>query len=351
VKNHSLRDFIETILIATVGGAAFSLLGMPAGWLSGSMFSCAVAAIAGRRLYVPTWLARVCYVALGVTAGSAATPSMLSEMAHWPGSLALVLVALVTITATAGLYLQKVHRWPLKTALLAAVPGGIAQVLVLAAEQKADMRAIALVQSTRLLLLALALPFLLNITGLLHQPVAPVAAPASAEWLQLVVLFAAAGAAAYVLWRVGFGGALFFGPMLVSGTLHAVGFVHAGLPRPLLNAAVVLVGSVSGSRFSNTSLATMVEFLTAAFGSFAVTVTVGGLFTAMVALLFPLPVADIALAYSPGAADVMMLLALALQLDPVFVGAHHITRMLFVPVLLPVLGRYIAKMEGEESPD
>ena len=37
-------------------------------------------------------------------------------------------------------------------------------------------------------------------------------------------------------------------------------------------------------------------------------------------------------AFSPGAQDTMMVLALALHLDPVYVGAHHVARFLVVTI-------------------
>ena len=42
-----------------------------------------------------------------------------------------------------------------------------------------------------------------------------------------------------------------------------------------------------------------------------------------------LPLAEVMIAYAPGAVDAMMLLALALNLDPVYVGAHHVDAHLF----------------------
>jgi uncharacterized membrane protein AbrB (regulator of aidB expression) len=55
--------------------------------------------------------------------------------------------------------------------------------------------------------------------------------------------------------------------------------------------------------------------------------------------MLSLPVPDLVAAYAPGAVDVMMILALALHLDPVFVGAHHLARILAVSLALPVMAR------------
>ena len=55
--------------------------------------------------------------------------------------------------------------------------------------------------------------------------------------------------------------------------------------------------------------------------------------------LLPLRVADVVVAFSPGAQDTMMVLALALHLDPVYVAAHHVVRFMVVTVTVPLLVR------------
>jgi uncharacterized membrane protein AbrB (regulator of aidB expression) len=53
-------------------------------------------------------------------------------------------------------------------------------------------------------------------------------------------------------------------------------------------------------------------------------------------------VPEVMIAYAPGSVDAMMLLALALHLDPVYVGAHHVVRIIFVSLLLPLIARRVA---------
>jgi uncharacterized membrane protein AbrB (regulator of aidB expression) len=50
------------------------------------------------------------------------------------------------------------------------------------------------------------------------------------------------------------------------------------------------------------------------------------------------------LAFAPGAPDTMMVLALALQLDPVFVGALQLSRFLLVSFLVPFLAHRIRRL-------
>jgi uncharacterized protein len=63
--------------------------------------------------------------------------------------------------------------------------------------------------------------------------------------------------------------------------------------------------------------------------------------------LFGFPIANVVIAFAPGAQDTMMVLALALHLDPVYVGAHHLARFLVVTVAVAVAARRVAHAEAK----
>jgi len=52
---------------------------------------------------------------------------------------------------------------------------------------------------------------------------------------------------------------------------------------------------------------------------------------------------EVLIAYAPGSVDAMMLLALALHLDPVYVGAHHVVRIFLISLTAPLVARRIAR--------
>ena len=55
----------------------------------------------------------------------------------------------------------------------------------------------------------------------------------------------------------------------------------------------------------------------------------------MIALTTQVRLADIIVAFAPGAMDAMLALALTLHIDPIFVGAHHLSRFVFVTIATP----------------
>jgi uncharacterized membrane protein AbrB (regulator of aidB expression) len=55
----------------------------------------------------------------------------------------------------------------------------------------------------------------------------------------------------------------------------------------------------------------------------------------VIALSTPVRLGDIIVAFAPGAMDAMLALALTLHIDPIFVGAHHLSRFVFVSIATP----------------
>ena len=159
----------------------------------------------------------------------------------------------------------------------------------------------------------------------------------------------AASAAALLLLRLGFRGGVFFGPLVVSAALHGGGFIEVTMPSWLATAGMVGLGTLSGGRFSGLLFRELLAYLGAALGAFAVSVAVTAAIGIAVTLAAPLPVAEVIVAYAPGAVDAMMILALALHLDPVFVGAHHLARVFTVTLALPIIVRTLGPRDVKKT--
>jgi len=342
----ALREPAETLAIALAGALTFTLLGFPAGLVSGSVLAVATAALFGRPVKVPVSLARVGYVVVGILLGAVVTPQTLQGFTTWPLSIALLLVAAVCMMLATTSYLRVVHRWDRLTALLGASPGSMVQVIALSTELGADLRAIAIVQTTRVLLLTIGIPGGLALFGLV-APAVPMVRGDSAGFSppEIAVVIAVSSAAAFAMARIRFPGGFLFGAMAGSAVLHGTGLVTAVLPWWVGSASVIVLGAVVGTRFANTTFRLLVGYLGAAFGSFAVSVSIATMFAVLVTNLFPLSIANVVVAFSPGAQDTMMVLALALHLDPVFIGAHHVARFLVVTFTVAIAARWIAKKE------
>jgi membrane AbrB-like protein len=339
-----LLENAETLLIALAGGLGFTYFGLPAGLVSGSVVAVATAALLGRPVKLPLVLAQFCAVAIGILLGAVVTPDTLRGVATWPASIALLMVCSIVMIAATMTYLRVVHGWDALSALLASSPGALAQAISLATELGGDLRAIAIVQTVRVLLLVVGLPNGLALFGQVAPSVAVMRGPADVSVLgQMILLAVVSTACALALFKVRFPGGLLFGAMTGSAILHGSGLIHAVLPWWVGSTATITLGAVVGSRFANMTIRMLVGYLGAAFGSFAVAMGVATTFILIVAYFFPFPIANIVIAFSPGAQDTMMVLALALHLDPVYVGAHHLARFLVVTISVAIGARRLGK--------
>jgi membrane AbrB-like protein len=347
--SRKLARLAESIAIGAAGGFLFNAAHFPAGWLAGAMLFAAAAALAGRAITLPAPLARACSIALGISIGSVVTPETLSGMANWPLSIVMVTVATAAATLATVTYLTRVHGWNRMTAIFAGTPGGLGQVMALATEEgrDCDIRGVAIVQTLRVVILAVCVPMVLSLSGLAGDARLPAGQVGIAQApIEFALLVAGAVAAALGLVRLGFPDGLIFGPLMVSAVLHGGAFMTVTMPTEITTCAMIGLGVVSGGRFTGTPFGLLIGYLAAALDSFAVSLVVAGTIALGVTAVAPLPLSGIIVAYAPGAVDVMMILAFALHLDPVFVGAHHLMRVFVVSLGLPLLVYFFEPRDG-----
>ncbi|HZC96953.1 MAG TPA: AbrB family transcriptional regulator, partial [Bradyrhizobium sp.] len=325
---------LETLVIGSAGGLLFLWASLPGGLISGAMIAVGIAALAGRPLAVPPHLTQAVLVLLGISLGSLMSRQLIQHMGAYPLTIALLALATFCSTFGSSYYLQRFHGWDQTSALLAGSPGALSQITVLAAEKGADVAAIAVVQTMRVIILTAALPLLLTLTGI--APSAPPAAmTAIASPLELAELIAASVAVALLLRWVKFPASWMFGAMIGSSVLHGTGLVEGGLPPWVRSVALVGIGSLIGARFARMKAKTLLSHVNAGLGSFAVAIVISAAFVAVIAFTTHVRFADVVVAFAPGAMDAMLALALTLHIDPIFVGAHHLSRFVFVTITTP----------------
>src|SRR5437667_290272 len=185
----------------------------------------------------------------------------------------------------------------------------------------------------------LALPPILTQTVLVLLGIAPSSPPAAAAAiaspLELTELIAASVAAALLLRLIKFPASWMFGAMIGSSALHGSGLIEGGLPPSVRGVALVGIGALIGARFGRMTVKTLLSHVNAALGSFAIAIIISGIFVAVILLTTQVRFADIIVAFAPGAMDAMLALALTLHIDPIFVGAHHLSRFVFVTITTP----------------
>lgn len=337
-----------TLLSAAFGGALFALAGLPAAWLSGALVAVTAMALAGIRVSAPDRMRRAVFIVLGISMGTAVTPETIAGMWNWPLSLTLLVLSLPATIWGVTLYLRWAG-WEPDASLYSSAPGALSAVLALAHATGADVRKVAFAQTLRVFVLIAALPGMLALVGLSAGNGA-----AAAPWFALGNLWelAAMGvfgiAGGLLADRLGVPGGLIIGSMLASAVLHGTGYVEARVPQLILVPCFVALGAVIGARFVGTDMKLLRKLLVHSFGAFVVAVVISLLFAIAAALVAGENPGKTILAFAPGALEAMIILAFLLDLDPAFVGAHHIVRFLLIALLLPVVARiWLGKSTGD----
>jgi membrane AbrB-like protein len=346
----SLRPRLEIaaqLLVAGLGGFLFDRLGLPAPWFSGAVVAVVIWIACGQGRPLPRPLVDAAMLTSGITMGTGVTPEALAGIARYPLSLAILLLALVAITGSSSLWLTRVSGWRRDDAILASAPGVMSAVLAVAVERGGAIVPITVVQSVRFLILVTLLPsaitFLGGVGGIPPLQDQTIASPGG-----LLAMLAGGWALGLLLGRLGVAAPILFGGAGASALLHGTAAAPGIVPPVLAAGGFVLVGAFIADRVRGLDGPMLRRTLPAALGSFAAGMGAAATCAALAAFLAQVPFADALVAFAPGGLEAMMVLALSLGLDPLYVGTHHLARFVIVGLGFPAL---VAWLPRSDPPD
>ncbi|HEY7644891.1 MAG TPA: AbrB family transcriptional regulator, partial [Hyphomicrobiales bacterium] len=238
-----------TLVIGLAGALVFVAVDFPAPWLTGSMLTVSIAALAKVPLLIPMAIQQSVFLLLGASMGSGITPESAAGVLHWPLSLTILAVTVIAMTSASGAYLALAARWTRSTAFFASVPGALTYVMVVSMRSSADTRLVIMAQMLRVVALVLVLPVLIT-TALPHTP--RVAAGATSGYWSVLAEIALGGTLGFLLERARFPGGMLFGGMLGASILHLFGGISGPMPQAILIPCQIVTGCLIGLRFHNT---------------------------------------------------------------------------------------------------
>jgi uncharacterized protein len=330
-----------TLALSAAGGGVAVLLGMPAGWIAGGLLAVAGASLAGVNTTFPQRLYDPVFLLLGIYAGTGVTHDTLHQMQTWPASFIILAFSLVAMMSGSYWWLRHRHGWEKNTALLASVPGALSQVVAAAEAIKADLKQVAIAQSLRLLILVETIPLVALFIGHPDSPALadrPVAGPTA-----LAAFLLTGTAFSLVLQRLQVPGGWVLGGLLGSASLILTDLVDARMPLFVSVPATISLVAIAGSRFRPGDLVLLPRIAGAALGSFAIAVSIAVLGASLVTLLFGVNIIQTLLAFAPGALDALAILALQMNIDPAYVAAHHVVRLVALLIAVPIAVRWMAR--------
>jgi hypothetical protein len=327
-----------TLALAFAGALLFQALGLPLPFLFGPMVVCLFAALAGAPLRGMGVVSTAARTILGVAVGASITPDVLARLPQMAGSVALVPLYVIAIGAIGYPFFRRMGFDP-PTAWYGAMPGGLADMLAFGQEAGADLRALSLIQATRVLVIVIAAPLIL--TGLYGATLdQPIGAPMIELPLGELALMAAAALIGWKLAeRVGLFGASILGPMILTAALSLGDFIHSRPPTEAILVAQLFIGLSVGVQYVGVTLRELRAFVLSGLAFVVVLAILAAIFTEIVTLTGLAEPTEGFLAFAPGGQAEMTVLALVAGADAGFVILHHLVRMIVVILGAPIAAR------------
>lgn len=348
-----LRDVAKlalTALFALSSGWVFSQFRLPVPYMLGSLIGVWVLGGLIRPaqpwLGVPRWFHIPVILGLGVIVGGAIGPGFIGSVLIWWPTTLVVIVATTIATAIGFLVLWRLRRRPWLQALLSAVPGGQAEVSVIARDYVDKDYAVVLSHLVRVTFIFLSTPLILalvegqaaveqsyqaqdNLPGLFELPP------------RRIIEFLAMAFGSYALARlIRMPMPHLLGPMLVSLVLNALGWVETIRLNEFVLLAQVTIGGQIGARLSRVPFREVLSYLIDGLMVSVVTLSIYTGFAVGVAVVLDMRLLDAYIGFVPGGLYEVTLLSVLFGLDVAFVAFHNTLRVVLIYVGLPfVLAR------------
>jgi membrane AbrB-like protein len=338
---------LATVAVGGIGGMLFYAFHVPGGAMSGSMVTVALLSAYGLATPVGGILRVLALSTMGMAIGSAVNPGTFANLAAYPLSMLMMSACVICMTLASASVWYLFMRWPGPMALLSSVPGSMSYIVSVSMSLGAEAPKVAVVQMSRVIFLATILPFIVvyEAGGHFAPPVLPAIDP-----LDVVALTLLAGIGfGALLTRLKMAGGMLLGALIVSGVVHFLGWAPGRTPMWLFNGGQVLLGSWVGSRFVDFDWRLFGRIFIGTLAAVGAAMGVSVCFAMMAASLFHVSFGTALIAYAPGGQDAMMVLALSLGVDPIFVSAHHLARYFLINLSLPFLITWLQRREARRQ--
>lgn len=338
-----------SLVIGVVSGLLAYAAGLPLPWMLGSMIGNMGFALAAAPIAGPTKLRPYVIPILGVMLGSAITADILSQLGGWALTVVVLPLYLAVAAGLSFFVYSRIGGYDRVTAYFSAMPGGLNEMLILGGEAGGNERKIALAHAARVLLVILFVALFFGLflgvrSGAQASNWIPLNAPSPIDY---AYLFVAALIGSWLGKKAHLPASAIFGPMIVSGILHAFKFVEIAPPSVFVIASQIVIGSIIGTRFIGATWRELRRDVgLAALGTGVMLVVAVG-FGAAISWASHMSISQAFLAFAPGGLTEMSLLTLAMDQDVAYVSTMHIIRITVVvgvaSLVFGLLGKRVTK--------
>ena len=350
-KSVDIPALAMTLMIGAIGGVAAAALGVPLGYLLGSLLAVGFAAAMdwrpfGRAVNMPMRLRLAFVPVIGVAIGGAFTPEVAREALGWGSSL-LALLLFVPVAHGVGYMIFRRGGLPKVDAYFSSLPGGLIESVQLGEEAGADVRLLTVLQFLRLILTIIAVPLIfLGVTGHAVGSASGVqmeGADVALGLRDIVVLVACGGFGVWLARLLRIPAWIITGPLILSALAHVLGWVEGVPPGWLISLTQVVLGTGLGARFAGVTGAMLRRAGGLAVLNGAAVMALAYGFAIVLHALVGEPVAAVFLAFAPGGLAEMSLIALSLNISAIYVTTHHVVRIAMAVGAAQIGARWFAK--------
>ncbi len=329
---YPLLKLIAVIALATAAGAAGEVIGVPLPWIIGPMLVSTIAGLSGFGIGESRFIRRGAQVVVGTTVGHTLSATILMGLLDLlPLMIGLALLSIVLAVLCSEL-LARMSRLDRRTALLANLPGGVAEMAFLGDGRAGSSTAIALIQAMRVSSIVLIVPPVLTLLTTANAPTLGYELGHGRFDAALVAILIVGWLGGAALTRLGIQNAFVVAALAVSLIDTMLGFPGATVPTVLFIIAQISIGLALGARFRREDVMRLPRLLGA--GLAISLVTSGAIIAAGLALVLGFGVAvdisTMALAAAPGGIAEMVITAAALGLGVPEVVMFQTVRIIVV---------------------
>lgn len=331
------------LCLAWGGGALFSYIGFPAGWLLGSIIVGLIYGISIRTLNFSGQPFQLALGIIGVNIGLSVDQSLLLTLPIY----IIPLILSIALTLAAGLWFgYLMYKWTdldQKTAFFCCVPGGASEMISTSREYGADDRIVAALHIARITMFVLILPLVASFfysTGIDF-----VTYTNSSEWYQIIpVTLLIIGTAMLVQRYMKLPVGILLYSLIIAFFIGEWGVPGLLSPNWMIGAGQVLIGAMVGVRFDRETLKQLKKIGGSSIKILQLYLVLSFVLGGMIFLLTPLPFMTSILGTVPAGAAEMASTAFALNLDASLVISLQIIRLIVLLLLIPLLIKIFNKI-------
>lgn len=325
----NLARMAMSLAIGIAGAVFGQLAGLPLPYMLGPLLFAAIAALAGAPMLMFPYGREFGQVIVGLGIGLRFTPTVALATVKLLPAMALSTVLMMLTTMGAAFLMQRLAGIDRRTAFFSTAAAGIIEMAVIATQKGANSSIVAVTHLIRVTLIVATVPFLVTLFGI-QGDIQTTDIAFGAEALPLIGLLLAGGVLGYLVAPLRIPNTWLLVPVIIGAVVAGFGFGPFGIPKLLLTAAQVVIGTWVGSRFRREVVGRLPRVTVSAVIVTAYLIASALILAWLLTLLTDLSFTTAVLAVAPAGVTEMVLTATAMHLDAATVTAFQIMRIAVV---------------------